>query len=219
MSVVVERGDYVAIMGASGSGKSTLMNIIGCLDLPTAGRYLLDGIDVRELDDGELAYMRNRGIGLVFQSYNLRAAHVGAAQRRAAADLRPRARQASGASARSRRSTPSASPTALRHLPSELSGGQQQRVAIARAIVTDPRADPGRRADRQPRQRRLARGARDLHAAQRRGPDDRDDHARADVAGTRAARAAPERRPRRRRLRDAERAQTARRPWPQGAPA
>ena len=71
VSVVVERGDYVAIMGASGSGKSTLMNVIGCLDLPTAGRYLIDGVDVREIDEGDLAYLRNRGIGLIFQSYNL----------------------------------------------------------------------------------------------------------------------------------------------------
>ena len=71
VSVFVERGDYVAIMGASGSGKSTLMNLIGCLDMPTSGRYLIDGVDVRGIAEGDLAYLRNRGIGLVFQSYNL----------------------------------------------------------------------------------------------------------------------------------------------------
>jgi putative ABC transport system ATP-binding protein len=137
ISFWIPRGEYLAIMGSSGSGKSTLMNIIGCLDLPTSGRYLLDGVDVRMLEDAQLAAIRNRKIGFVFQSFNLiprTTALHNVEMPLAYAGAKPRERK--------ERALRALETVGLRdrvdHLPSELSGGQQQRVAVARAIVADP---------------------------------------------------------------------------------
>ena len=135
VDLIVERGDYVAVMGASGSGKSTLMNIIGCLDSPTRGRYLLDGVDTRRLDERRQAIVRNRKIGFIFQSFNLLPMLTAEENILLPLDLAGRKPDRAlwdqlitglGISDR------------LKHRPSELSGGQQQRVACARAMITKP---------------------------------------------------------------------------------
>jgi putative ABC transport system ATP-binding protein len=137
VSLRIERGEYVAIMGPSGSGKSTLMNMLGCLDAPSEGRYLLDGADVRTHSEDELSDLRNRKIGFVFQGFNLVAkitalANVGLPLAYAGLPRGERRRRALRALERVGMAD------RVGHSSSELSGGQQQRVAIARAIVANP---------------------------------------------------------------------------------
>ena len=139
VTLQIPKGEFVAVMGASGSGKSTLMNLLGCLDRPTKGRYLLDNIDVSGLDRNQLADLRNQKLGFVFQGFNLLARTTAREnvelpmlyghRRYSARELHDRALRSLDIVGLSKRAD---------HFPSQLSGGQQQRVAIARALINEP---------------------------------------------------------------------------------
>jgi putative ABC transport system ATP-binding protein len=139
VSLEIPRGEFVAVMGASGSGKSTLMNLLGCLDRPTRGRYLLDGTDVSVLDRNQLADLRNQKLGFVFQGFNLLARTTARENVELPMLYGRRHYSSRELHARAMRSLEIVGLTARAdHFPSQLSGGQQQRVAIARALINEP---------------------------------------------------------------------------------
>jgi len=137
ITIDIERNEYVAIMGPSGSGKSTLMNLIGCLDTPTNGKYILNGTDVSQMEDNQLAEIRNQEIGFIFQTFNLLPRYTALEN-----VMLPMVYAGVGKQARTERAKEVIESVALTdrmdHKPNELSGGQRQRVAVARALVNNP---------------------------------------------------------------------------------
>lgn len=137
IDMVIDKGEYVALMGPSGSGKSTLMNLLGCLDTPSSGKYWLNGHDVSEMDDDELAEIRNKEIGFVFQTFNLLARSTALEN-----VALPLVYAGLGRNARKQKALEALHSVGLadrvHHRPNELSGGQRQRVAIARALINSP---------------------------------------------------------------------------------
>ncbi|MBO7522873.1 MAG: ABC transporter ATP-binding protein [Bacteroidales bacterium] len=137
VSLDIKRGEYVAIMGPSGSGKSTLMNLIGCLDTPTRGEYILNGVDVSKMDDDRLAEVRNKEIGFIFQTFNLLARY--SALENVALPLVYAGVEKEERERRAKEALVSVGlGDRMEHKPNEMSGGQRQRVAIARALVNNP---------------------------------------------------------------------------------